>query len=71
MSERLTGTVKSYESHRRFGFVTPDNGGTDIFFSANSCVQFDPIRGDRVSFVVGTNRAGPAAKDIRIVSYGD
>jgi CspA family cold shock protein len=27
----MTGTVKWYDAHKGFGFITPDGGGPDVF----------------------------------------
>jgi cold shock CspA family protein len=69
--QRQIGIVKRYDPKRRFGFVRPDNAERDVFLYAGSCYQFDPAVGDRVSFVVGSDHKGPAAKDVRIISYAD
>ena len=67
MSERETGTVKWFDPQKGYGFINRD-AGNDIFVhhSAISEQSFEPLsEGDRVSFVVGEGRKGPAAQDVQ------
>ena len=61
-----TGTVKFFNESKGFGFITPENGGRDIFVHANGLV--DEIReGDKVTFEVEEGRKGPNAVNVRKV----
>jgi CspA family cold shock protein len=63
------GTIKFFNTQKGFGFITPDNGGKDIFVHANS-VQGDvnSLReGQKVEFVEGSGRKGPEATDVSIL----
>jgi len=63
------GTVKFFNVQKGFGFITPDNGGKDIFVHANN-VQGDPKalrEGQKVEFSEGPGRKGPEAVDVRMI----
>jgi CspA family cold shock protein len=48
-----TGTVKFYNDKKGFGFITPDNGGTDAFVHATALERAGIqglSEGDKVSF---------------------
>jgi CspA family cold shock protein len=63
-----TGTVKWFNADKGFGFITPDDGGADVFahFSAISATGFRSLEeNQRVEFEVAQGRKGPQAENIR------
>jgi CspA family cold shock protein len=58
---RISGTVKFFNSAKGFGFITPDEGGKDVFVHATA-VEAAGMRalneGDRVSFELEDDRKG-------------
>jgi len=63
-----TGTVKWFNDAKGFGFVTPEDGGKDLFahFSAIQADGFKTLtEGQRVSFGVPTGPKGQQASNIR------
>ena len=68
MSTSQTGTVKWFNDGKGFGFITPDNGGQDLFahFSAIQGKGFKTLQeNQRVEFDVVPGQKGPQAANIR------
>ena len=63
-----TGIVKWFNDSKGFGFITPDEGGEDLFahFSAIQSTGFKSLQeGQRVSFEVTTGPKGKQASNIQ------
>ena len=63
-----TGIVKCFNDAKGFGFITPDEGGEDLFahFSAINMEGFKTLKeGQRVSFDVTTGPKGKQAANIQ------
>ncbi|TMH34293.1 MAG: cold-shock protein [Betaproteobacteria bacterium] len=63
-----TGTVKWFNDSKGFGFITPQDGGKDLFahFSAIQGQGFKTLQeGQRVSFDVTSGPKGQQASNIR------
>jgi cold shock protein len=61
------GTVKWFNDAKGFGFITPDEGGEDLFahFSAITMPGFKTLKeGQRVTFDVTTGPKGKQASNI-------
>lgn len=62
-----TGKVKFFNSGKGFGFITPDNGGKDVFVHANDIGGAQLNEGDKVEFEVVQGKKGPQASNVRVI----
>ena len=63
----MQGSIKKLITDKGFGFITPDDGGKDLFFHSNEVkgVTFQELKeGDKVSFDVSDSPKGPNATNV-------
>ena len=61
------GTVKWFNGKKGFGFISPDNGGEDLFvhhseIKMNGYTSLD--EGQKVQFEIGQGKKGPCATNV-------
>ena len=65
------GTVKWFNAEKGFGFITPDEGGADLFVH-HTAIQGGGFRtldeNQRVSFEVAQGQTGPQATNVQKLS---
>lgn len=60
------GTIKFFNEAKGFGFITPENGGADVFVHVtglNGQVQ----ENDKVSYNVTDGQKGPTATNVNVI----
>jgi len=60
------GTVKFFNTSKGYGFITPDEGGKDIFVHVNGLID-EITEGDKVSFDVEEGKKGLNAVEVKLV----
>ena len=62
------GTVKWFNADKGYGFITPEEGGNDLFVH-HSEIQIEGYaslnEGQKVEFQVGQGKKGPCATGVR------
>lgn len=67
----MKGKIVRLVRDRGFGFITPDEGGKDLFFHARSLPQgvFDSLaEGQTVTYEVQDGEKGPAAVNVALAA---
>ena len=68
-----TGVVKFFNSERGYGFVTPDDGGRDVFVHITA-VEAAGLKGlnegQKISFDVEPDKKGKGPKAVNLVVTG-
>ncbi|WP_306916090.1 cold-shock protein [Rhizobium mesoamericanum] len=65
-----TGTVKFFNGDKGFGFITPDNGGADVFVHVSGLQGGSSLsEGQKVSYEVGQDRktGKSKAENVRLI----
>lgn len=66
---RQTGTVKFYNQQKGYGFIVPDDGGSDVFVHVtavqSSGIQ-DLIEGAKISFETEPDKRGKGPKAVNL-----
>ena len=65
-----TGTVKWLKDAKGFGFITPDDGGKDLFvhFSSIQASGFKTLKeSDKVQYEVEQSPKGPRAGNLKLL----
>ena len=69
MAELQHGTVKWFNSEKGFGFISPKDGGKDVFvhFRQVNKSGYDRVElqeGQEVTFEIGQGQKGPQAENV-------
>lgn len=60
------GTVKFFNETKGFGFITPSNGGADLFVHVTGLLT-DIRENDKVSYEMKDGQKGPNAVNVRVI----
>lgn len=61
------GTVKFFNDGKGFGFITPDDGGKDVFVHVNGLNGNTINEGDKVSYDTEQGKKGLNAVNVEVV----
>ena len=64
----MEGTVKFFDATKGFGFITPSDGGKDVFVHKTGVEGSRTLQdGDRVEFEVAQDQKGPKATNVQVL----
>ena len=66
----VTGTVKFFNGERGYGFIKPDDGGSDVFVHISAVERaglMDLTAGQRITFDVEPDKKGKGPKAVNLV----
>ena len=69
MAEKQQGTVKWFDNKKGFGFITPSDGGKDLFVHMSNIAMegYKTLTEEQsVTFQVGTSDKGPVATNVMV-----
>ena len=69
MKETKTGTVKWFDSKKGYGFITPTEGGSDLFVHMSSIMMegYKTLSDNqKVSYQMETSDRGPVATNVTV-----
>jgi cold shock protein len=62
-----TGKIKMFNEDKGFGFITPDDGGVDVFFHVSALRDGDDVtRGKVVTFEIGVDPKSGKTKAVSV-----
>ena len=67
MADELTGAVKWFSNQKGYGFITPDNGGKDVFVHHSAIVgegYKTLAEGQKVKFQISNTEKGDQASNV-------
>ena len=69
MSEMKTGTVKWFDNKKGYGFITPEDGGSDLFVHLSGIMMegYKTLsENQKVSYQVEASDRGPSATNVTV-----
>jgi CspA family cold shock protein len=66
----LNGTVKWFNATKGYGFISPENGGDDVFVHVSAVEEagLNGLKeGDKISFETATNKGKTSAVNLKLI----